>query len=134
MGSKFIKKAFYYSPFKEIKDSKALYGIKCYIYQHFYEHLDLSLEHKMFNNILEGYSGEVLGFVSKSGEAPNMEVAAVKIQKDFQKFRTWVESYYKPDGKLPPNPDQDEQQYNIDRLQGDREKNNTKENIPLHKT
>jgi len=105
MGNKFIKKAFYYSPFKEIKDSKALYGVKCYIYQHFYEHLDQSLKHSMFDDILTKYSIEELGFKDHTQKEPNMEVAAIKIQKDFQRFRTWLEGKYTPDGILPPNPD-----------------------------
>lgn len=123
----FKKKAFYYSPHKSIKDSKHLYGVKSFLFEHYYEHLDEKMGYHMFNDILYRFSVEVLEF---KGTTPNLEVAAFRIQKDFQKFRQWLDKNYTPDKVSPPNSDTNG---SIDELQQEGKEDYSKETLSADK-
>jgi hypothetical protein len=71
--------SFYFSKFNTRKDSKALFGIKSWIYNNHYPNLDIRLGKTMFDPIIAAY-----------GKSPE------EISNDFAAFKSWCKTYFKP--------------------------------------
>lgn len=71
------KPAWYYNSGRSTKDSKELYGIKCFLYNNCFDYMTAHNANTVFNEILAKY-----------GKSPE------EIQKDWPAFKQWVLTNY----------------------------------------